>query len=53
LRKLSKAALREMVLAFPNQQHISTCQCREPITDEFVVGNPKQIAPIRFAVFFP
>jgi len=26
--------------------------CREPITDEFIVGKPKQIAPNRFAVFF-
>ena len=26
--------------------------CREPITDEFIVGKPKQIAPNRYAVFF-
>jgi hypothetical protein len=26
--------------------------CREPISDEFIVGKPKQIAPNRFAVFF-
>jgi hypothetical protein len=26
--------------------------CREPITDEFIVGKPKLIAPNRSAVFF-
>jgi hypothetical protein len=26
--------------------------CREPISDEFVVGKPKQIAPNRYAVFY-
>jgi hypothetical protein len=26
--------------------------CREPITDEFIAGKPKLIAPNRYAVFF-